>query len=167
MTTERLKTLAGFVEALRRSIGFNFNVNKFNHRLRLQKLVYIAKVLGVPKLEYSFNLYLHGPYSPELADDYYNLSENIEISEDEVKAFLSNEAFCNLIELANGKDGTWLEIAATLIELKSVVDDLADLGLVKGDKEEALVNLTHSRKPFASRKYIRGVLDVLKPYQVI
>ncbi len=167
MRMERLKILKAFLEALRRSTGFNFNVNRFDHRLKLQKLVYIAKSLGVPKLEYDFNLYLRGPYSPELADDYYNLGEGAEISEDEVKAFLSNEAFHRFVELVNGEDGTWLEIAATLIDLKKVVDDLVRRELVEGDKEEILINQTLNRKPFAYRKYVKEVLDKLKLHQAI
>lgn len=166
MRAERLKTLGGFVEALRKTIGFNFNVNRFDHRLRLQKLVYLAKVLGVPRLDYNFNLYLRGPYSPQLAEDYYSLGGGL-ISEDEVLAFMNDKAFCKFTELVNGKDGTWLEIATTLIELKRVVDDMARLGLVEGDKEEALINLTRRRKPFVYRKYIKDVLDTLKSNQII
>ncbi len=167
MTMERLKILKVFLEALRKSIDFKFNVNSFDHRLKLQKLVYIAKSLGVPKLEYDFNLYLRGPYSPELADDYYNLVESVGICEDEVETLLSNEAFRKFAELVNGKDGLWLEIAATLIELKKVVDDLVRRELAKGDKDELLINLTINRKPFARREYVGEVLDKLKLHKAI
>ncbi len=164
---ERRKILAGFVEALRRSIGFEFNVNRFDHRLRLQKLVYLAKTLDVPNLEYDFNLYLRGPYSPELADDYYHLDKDFKVGENYVNAFLNDPSFKKLVRLVKGKDGTWLEIAATLVELSKVVDNLTKIGLVKDDEETTLIAFTYNRKPFVTRKYIKEVLEELKYHKVI
>ncbi|MEM3292996.1 MAG: hypothetical protein QXO81_01345 [Metallosphaera sp.] len=45
--------------------------NSFDDRLRLQKYVFIMEKLGL-NLGYSFNEYLRGPYSPDLAMDYYS-----------------------------------------------------------------------------------------------
>jgi len=164
MASERLKLLGGFVEALRRGLDFEFNVNKFDHRLKLQKLVYLAKVIGVPRLEYNFSLYLRGPYSSELADDYYHLTKDFEVSEKEVKVFINDPAFKKFVSIVEGKDSLWLEIASTLIELRKVIDTLDKIGFIKGDKETALVNLTYSRKPFATKKFIKNVLEELKTY---
>ncbi|MGC9108605.1 MAG: hypothetical protein ACP5IE_10520, partial [Infirmifilum sp.] len=50
--------------------------NSFDDRLRLQKYVFIMEKLNLD-LGYSFNMYLRGPYSPALAIDYYNYSDNI------------------------------------------------------------------------------------------
>ncbi len=158
--------LASFIEALRRTTGFDFNVNRFDHRLRLQKLVYLAKVLGVPRINYEFNLYLRGPYSPNLADDYYRLSRD-DFDENIVRFFLNNSAFKKLANLTHGKDGTWLEIATTLIELKKVAERMIEIGFAKIDKEELLVTLTYRKKPFVSRKYVKDVLNELKYQQII
>jgi uncharacterized protein YwgA len=46
-------------------------------RLRVQKAAYLLKYLGVePFAKYDFSLYINGPYSPELAREYF--SEKIE-----------------------------------------------------------------------------------------
>jgi hypothetical protein len=55
----------------------NFTGDDFNSRLRIQKTVYLLKVLGVkPYSEYDFGYYVRGPYSPDLARDYYSDSED-------------------------------------------------------------------------------------------
>ena len=48
----------------------------FEDRLRLQKYVYIMERLGLD-LGYSFSGYLRGPYSPDLADDYYSKADDV------------------------------------------------------------------------------------------
>lgn len=56
-------------------------------------------------LGYSYNYYIRGPYSPELAKDYYNLphvEEEIEVPE-------------NFIKLIKGKSERWLELASSLV----------------------------------------------------
>jgi hypothetical protein len=45
-------------------------------RIRLQKLVYLLRVGGYgPARTFNFNLYMNGPYSPELAEVYYQFEE--------------------------------------------------------------------------------------------
>lgn len=45
--------------------------NDFNFRLKVQKFVFIAKYFGWNHT-YKYNLYIRGPYSSALADEYYN-----------------------------------------------------------------------------------------------
>ena len=45
--------------------------NDFDFRLKVQKFVYIAKYFGW-KHSYKYSLYIRGPYSSTLADEYYN-----------------------------------------------------------------------------------------------
>ena len=42
---------------------------RLENRIKAQKFVYFGKKLGLP-LSYDFDLYLYGPYSSKLADDY-------------------------------------------------------------------------------------------------
>src|SRR5438093_6033861 len=61
-----------------RRIG-NFDPSRFStsfsERLILQKTVYLLKEgFGIP-LPYEFNWYVHGPYSPRLARDAYELAQ--------------------------------------------------------------------------------------------
>jgi uncharacterized protein YwgA len=42
--------------------------------LRVQKAVFLLKHLSIkPFTDYEFDMYLRGPYSPSLAEDYYGL----------------------------------------------------------------------------------------------
>lgn len=51
-------------------ISVPVDVVSIDSRKAMQKAVYLAQVVGVP-LNYRFNWYVMGPYSPGLTDDYY------------------------------------------------------------------------------------------------
>ena len=108
--------LLPFMKFLEKEGGFRFNIEKFEHRLMLQKYVFISKILG-HNLGYSYSIYLRGPYSPALADDYYKLADSYSLyGGDYTKELkgLNIEKFLNVIE---GKDGKWLEIATTILSV--------------------------------------------------
>jgi uncharacterized protein YwgA len=116
MGVEKLKAFLDFLE---KEAGFRFDVKRFEHRLMLQKYVFIAKVLGLD-LGYLHNIYLRGPYSPNLAEDYYKLDKLAEHGveyegdyKEELRGF-NGEKFLEVIE---GKDAEWLEIAATILSV--------------------------------------------------
>jgi len=146
--TERLAKLAGFIKALE-SIGFNFDVNRFNHRLKLQKYVYLARRYGID-FGYHYNLYIRGPYSPELASDYYSIKEGV--SEEHVDV---PEEFFKLVK---GKSERWLELAATLVMIKERYPDISD---------REMIDLVMGNKPFATIEELRGILKKLKKYNAI
>ncbi|MEM1689632.1 MAG: hypothetical protein QXX33_01205 [Candidatus Hadarchaeales archaeon] len=85
----------------------------FEHRLKIQKAVFLLKHFGVkPFTSYDFNLYLHGPYSPKLAEDYYNISETtkpaeVRLDDDKKK----------LLYWFIDHDCRWLEVATSIISL--------------------------------------------------
>ncbi|EQD50779.1 hypothetical protein B1B_11115, partial [mine drainage metagenome] len=72
MSSNRL-TLAGFLKFM--DLSRDKVVGRLENRIKVQKLVYFGKKLGLP-LNYDFDLYIYGPYSSKLSDDYYNMSEN-------------------------------------------------------------------------------------------
>jgi len=144
----RLAKLAGFIKALE-GIGFKFDVNRFNHRLKLQKYVYLARRYGFD-LGYHYNLYIRGPYSPELANDYYALKEDmpkehVDLPED-------------FFRLVKGKSERWLELAATLVMIKERYPDIS---------EEEMINLVIGNKPFANIEELKGILAKLKKHHAI
>ncbi|MHA1369357.1 MAG: hypothetical protein ACTSRA_06545 [Promethearchaeota archaeon] len=55
-------------------------IESYETRLILQKLTYLCKSLGINLNKYEFNLYLNGPYSSDLANDYYKYSNFIPTS---------------------------------------------------------------------------------------
>ena len=56
----RSSNLSGFIDILEREIGFLFDNSSFDSRLKIQKYVYLAKKFS-DDLNYSYNLYAHGP----------------------------------------------------------------------------------------------------------
>jgi len=68
------KAIASELRALE-SIGSRpFSISTKDDRIRIQKIVYLLNRLGsTPARRFRFDLYLHGPYSTELAEEYYAL----------------------------------------------------------------------------------------------
>jgi hypothetical protein len=58
------------------ALGESSDITSVNDRLRVQKAVYLAQVLGI-NLGYHYSWYVKGPYSPGLTQDYYRVSEAI------------------------------------------------------------------------------------------
>jgi len=85
----------------------------FERRLRIQKIMYfiISKKLD-SDLNYSYSVYLRGPYSPDLSKDYFSISEDEFRNTEDVLG--ENSLLRPWIEQLNEKDSLWLEIASTL-----------------------------------------------------
>lgn len=67
--------LAATLSQLSKSTGQSFDPSDFSKRLRIQKSIYLLKALGYgPVSKYLFGSYLRGPYSPQLAADYFALA---------------------------------------------------------------------------------------------
>lgn len=52
----------------------NDDEHSFTNRFMIQKYVYLARYFGLD-MDYYLGMYLHGPYSKGLADDYYELAK--------------------------------------------------------------------------------------------
>lgn len=138
-----LLDLAAFVESLEDSNIISFDITSFDDRIRLQKYVYLAKKMGLD-FPYNFNLYIHGPYSKELADDYYKL--------DSIKRKLTPMQLPeDFIEFLQGKDTPWLEVAATTVFMMERNPEISD---------EKLVLYVKIAKGFAEEDTILGIKQV-------
>uniref|UniRef100_A0A7C4VV97 DUF4065 domain-containing protein n=1 Tax=Fervidobacterium pennivorans TaxID=93466 RepID=A0A7C4VV97_FERPE len=146
MNEERRLKLAKIVNNLRKNLGLKLDLKEFENRLRLQKYVFLLKKFGVD-LGYSYNMYFYGPYSPDLAKDYYNLPETKEEEE------LPRE-FYNLVK---GKSSRWLELATTLIMIKD--------GFKSFDEEKVIQNVAKSKSE--SPKKLRKIYNELREAKVI
>lgn len=89
------------------------DISNLNNRIKCQKFIYFAKRLGVAP-NYNFNLYLHGPYSPNLTKTLYVISDYF----DEIEPFepLSEELVekFNILNSLNNYELKIIEIAATI-----------------------------------------------------
>jgi len=144
---EKAAKLLGVFKAL----GLKLNVGNFSDRLRTQKIVYMLSLHPElrPYLDYSYNMYLSGPYSPNLAYIYYNLPKDLVVKEVKV----SSEAIKYGKEIA-GMDNPFLEVAATLVEAMRINKNAIG--------REDLVEMVHELKPYYKRDYIAEVLEHVK-----
>ena len=96
-----------------------FNVNSWNDRVAVQKLVYLIQYGLKDDLRYPFNLYVHGPYSSQLADDLYKLGDTEKATITRYKSKEMDEKFERFVELLgnNKKNANWLELVATMVYL--------------------------------------------------
>jgi len=120
VSTERREKLLKFLSFLKKRANFAFNKDNFEHRIKLQKYVYIARFCGLD-LGYKFGMYLRGPYSPELADDYYKISYSV--SEPASLSGFDSEKFLKTVK---NRDARWLEIAATILSVRENNRDIDD-----------------------------------------
>lgn len=111
----KLAELEAFIKFLKDDCGFDFDINSFNHRLMLQKYVLIAKFVGWNN-NYLYNMYIRGPYSSELANDYYGL-QGAKISDADYTDILPSFDRERFKKIINDKSIKWLEVGTTLLSL--------------------------------------------------
>ncbi len=133
-------------------------VKKLDNRIKAQKFVYFGKKLGLP-LGYDFDLYLYGPYSTKLADDYYSMSEADWKSEtltipDNIKSAL---------RYLRGKDALFLEIAATLDSIRTVNKGVSNSTLIDVVSRLKSARLIEKGK---DKDYLKTVLDSLYEHNI-
>lgn len=101
-------------------LNLTLDISSFEKRKRIQKIVYLLKLhkeLRPFLAHYKFSIYLHGPYSPDLALDYYNVSDyGREYSKGSELINISDESisYAKFIMSLSTKE---LEILTTVIEL--------------------------------------------------
>jgi uncharacterized protein YwgA len=110
-SNNRVVLLGGLLKRIGR-----FNVASFKDRLVFQKTVYLLQARGV-FLGYSFNWYLHGPYSPVLARDGFELATIYDGLDPyhfgDANTEVSFDRFCKFIN-EHATDANWLEAAASI-----------------------------------------------------
>lgn len=153
---DRQPFVLGFI--LRKFPKFDFSMNSFSDRLRLQKFIYLLQIHGV-YLGYDFSWYLRGPYCSSLATDGFML---VDIHDDmmeeprkdktEFADPLVQTKFQRFSKFIKGKenDRKFLEVAASLHIL-----------LVRGTEIDEAVSRVVAKTPGADTRYVCGVLDTL------
>ncbi len=136
--------LAVFLKALDDADIVDFDKNRFKHRLKLQKYVFIAQKFGF-RTNYNYSLYIHGPYSSDLADDYYAIKdfqneEPIELDD-------------RFIKLVKNKSEEWLELASTILMIEIRYGNI---------DRNTLISLVKTVKPFAEREHLMEIIRNLE-----
>lgn len=115
-------------------------VDSLVERIRSQKIHYLAQQFGIVPA-YSYNLYIRGPYSPDLAYDLYQIKNNS--IEAEIIDFVPNKLekrFKKLKTFIKGKSNRELEVIATLHWLIEIAN------FPKNKAIEKLVELKNASK---------------------
>lgn len=118
-TFRRLKRLKSFLEEVEGELDWEFDLDDFGDRVRIQKYVFLAKEFGFDP-GYEYNMYLYGPYSRSLAEDYY--SEEFDEVEPEGRG-LRGFDLSGFSELVTDKSQDWLELAATVLSVHGYHED--------------------------------------------
>jgi uncharacterized protein YwgA len=124
------------------------------NRLKLQKYVYLAQTCLKNDFGYEFSIYNNGPYSPELANYYYEKLDTSGIDADEEikKNWKLDTNFTKtFLDLFKDKYLDWLVIASTLIDTTNYFED-----------EQEILNKVYVMKSDNSKNYINDVWKELK-----
>ena len=148
----------GFI--LKQIKDYEFTMQDFDDRLRLQKLIYLLQASGV-YLGYDFSWYLRGPYCSQLAHNGFALRKVYGDIPDDIR--LKNECdrknFAKFQKFVDGKDIDGLEIAASLHYQKTVRGkNVTD--------EDILKKVTEKRPNFTEQK-VRDIWGEMKKWQLI
>ncbi len=127
----------------------------FSNRIRAQKAAFLLKALGAP-IGYDFSMYIHGPYSPDLSDDYYSMTDE-EIKRLAEEAAPEMSRFKEAIKMIKKADLETLELAATLLDLAMAEKERPGI-LCKRKPEDALRIV----KPWANDEQVRGARRLLE-----
>ena len=142
----RVEKLGAFIRFLENELG-----REVEDRLKLQKYVFIADHFGLNS-GYDFSMYVRGPYSPELAEDYLRASEMASINQSE--AYLPSEFNKDeFIKFVRNKDKEWLEIATTVLAIYEYNKD-------RGISRDDIIKIATSIGPW-SKDRVEVVLDEL------
>lgn len=151
---ERQPFVLGFI--LRKFPDFNFTMNKFDDRLRLQKFIYLLQAHDI-YLGYDYSWYLRGPYCTTLAaagfvlddmyDDIPSLKSTRFVSSTVQKRFAKFTIFIRGRE----NDTKFLEAAASLHYLLKT-------GYLQNDAVEKVIE----KMPDVDEQYLNDVLTKLR-----
>lgn len=95
-----------------REIDFSMELSNFEHRLIANKLICLLELKGI-NIGYSFNLHVRGPYSPDLADDYYKYSEKFRNLDTNISLSQSEKDLAIALKDLFGTRSSLLEIGST------------------------------------------------------
>ena len=82
-------------------------------RIKVQNLVYLAQRRFGLEFRYSHSMYIYGPYSVGLANDYFSIRDICDTPGGGLEGWAGGSAFLEFVKRHN--DTKWLEIACTLI----------------------------------------------------
>ncbi len=142
-------------------LSINSYLSTFSDRKRLQKIFYILKQFGL-NFRVKYNWYKHGPYSPKLANIYYQVNK-IQNQSEIIKNKSLNKSDLIIIEKANPfindmKNSTnQLEYYASILFIKN---DMIFTELEKNDKNIEAKTMQLKPNLFSPETYKEAIIKL-------
>lgn len=135
------------------ALGVPLEVKTFPNRLAIQKGIYLAQELGI-NLGYFFRWYLHGPYSPSLARDAYEVVDTMDEIKQEAGTYsLDKISLVKLKKIKQSIKSTDQEKLARELELLGSVRYLQTRFNMSGKGvADVTKGLTHRGKNFSEKE---------------
>ena len=152
---DRITMLAQFIKYLEKENLVIFDIlgkdeTHFRNRFRIQKYAFLAKRFGLD-LPYQHSIYMYGPYSESLTNEYYALARDgrqYAAATPDLPESFQREGF---LDLVRGRSDGWLEIATSLISKTKRIT-----------QRDVLVENTEYTKVGFTFGFIEGVLRDLE-----
>jgi uncharacterized protein YwgA len=148
------------------SLGIDSDIKSLSNRIGIQKAIYLAKICGID-LGYSYNWYVHGPYSPELTKDYYILSNTISCGDNEYKDYELTSSLDSSLnktkKLMQKPPGVrlsqtdWLELISSIIYWYNS----------SKDEEKTKSRIEREKKALFESGYYDTALAIIKEFNII
>jgi uncharacterized protein YwgA len=140
-------------------LGVDPKMTTFADRKRIQKLVYLLDVVFGLNLGFSYNWYLHGPYSPEVTKTVFDVIEGRQIVFSDPKV-LSNEELEKIdkLRLFLGSD---LDSNDKLELLVSLAFLMRYVGSFKCSESD-IIGFLKAKKPYFTDKEISDAINRLR-----
>lgn len=135
------------------ALGVPVKVKTFPNRLAIQKGIYLAQECGI-NLGYFFRWYLHGPYSPSLSRDAYEVVDTMDEIKQEASTYsLDKISLVKLKKIKQSIKPTDQEKLARELELLGSVRYLQTRFNMSGKSiADVTKGLTHRGKNFSEKE---------------
>lgn len=140
-------------------LGINPQMETFSDRKKVQKAVYLLdKAFGL-NFDYSYNWYLHGPYSPDVTKIMYDVLEG-KSHNSANKSCLSDDEAARITRM---KEFLGSDLQSTdQLELLASVQFLLDCTKKSATRENEIINFLRQKKPYFSTVEVKRAIDRLE-----
>jgi len=142
-----------------RALGINPKMSTFAERKKVQKLTYLLDKVFDMNFKFSYNWYLHGPYSPEVTTALFDVIERGQIVNIDPKVLL-DEDLRKIDQLKSflGDDLDSNDKLELLVSLHFLMQYLKDPNITQED----IIAFLKAKKPYFTDEEIFEALDRLR-----
>ncbi|MGC9778035.1 MAG: hypothetical protein HZR80_02200 [Candidatus Heimdallarchaeota archaeon] len=128
-------------------MDFPPDIEEFEDRIIVQKVIFLLKIKDI-EFDYDFNLYLRGPYCPELTKDMFDYADKLKKLDSNIK--FNNETIHQIkyLKYIITLDTSLLEIAATYAYFTEIE---------KVDSEKAIIKVKRLKHFISENKITKGI----------